>query len=146
MVFDSFFNAIFGSLINWNPLISLIVISFILTLLITIAYKYLTDQEVMKSLKLELKQLQKEIKESRNDTARMMELNKRSMEKNMQYMLKSFKPTLITLIPIIIIFNWIRNAYNGLELNFLGINSWIWIYIIFSIVFSIILRKLMRVH
>lgn len=146
MVFDSFFNAIFGSLISWNPLIALIIISFILTLLITIAYKYLTDQEVMKSLKLEIKEFQKQIKESKNDTAKMMELNKRSMEKNMQYMMKSFKPTLITLIPIIIIFNWIRNAYNGLELNFLGINSWIWIYIIFSIVFSIGLRKLMRVH
>jgi len=146
MVFDNFFNFVFGYFINWSPLGGLIIISFIITLLITIAYKYLTDQEVMKSLKLELKELQKEVKEAKNDTARMMELNKRSMEKNMQYMMKSFKPTLITLIPILIIFNWIRNVYNGLELNFLGINSWIWIYIIFSIVFSIILRKLMRVH
>ena len=146
MIFDSFFNAVFGFIINWDPLGGLIFLSFVITLVVTVAYKYLTDQEVMKSLKAELKEIQKEIKEAKNDTAKMMELNKRSMEKNMQYMMKSFKPTFITLIPILIIFNWLRNVYNGLELNFLGIQSWIWIYIIFSIVFSIILRKLMRVH
>ena len=76
----------------------------------------------------------------------MMELNKITMEKNMKYMMHSFKPTLYTLIPILIIFGWIRKAYEGVQLDFIGINSWIWIYIIFSIIFSLILRKLLRVH
>lgn len=143
---DSFFNFIFGPLINWHPLGALALISFILTALITVAYKYLTDQELMKSLKAELKQLQTEMKEAKNDTQKLMQLQKQSLEKNMKYMTQSFKPTLFTLIPILIIFTWIRKSYTGLELNFIGIHSWIWIYILFSIAFSIVLRKLLRVH
>jgi len=146
MVLDGFFNSIFGSLIGWSPLGGLVLISFIITIIVTVAYKYLTDQEVMKSLKAEMKELQKQVKEAKDDTHKMTELNKKSMEKNLQYMMKSFKPTFFTLIPILIIFSWLRNVYNGLELNFLGINSWIWVYIIFSVVFSLVLRKLMRVH
>lgn len=146
MVFDNFFNSVFGFLISWNPLAALIIISFILTALITIAYKYLTDQELMKSLKTELKSLQKEMKEAKHDTQKLMQLQKQSMEKNMKYMMNSFKPTLFTLIPLLIIFSGMRNSFANVELNFIGINSWIWIYIIFSILFSIILRKLLRVH
>tara|TARA_Y100000034_G_C6614891_1_gene267886 strand:- start:37 stop:474 length:438 start_codon:yes stop_codon:yes gene_type:complete len=143
---DNFFNAIFGPLISWSPLGALIIISFILTALITVAYKYFTDQELMKSLKAELKSLQHEMKEAKHDTEKVMQLQKQSMEKNMKYMMNSFKPTLITLIPILIIFSWLRAEYTDKALNFLGINSWIWIYIIFSIIFSIALRKLLRVH
>ncbi|MBI2106334.1 DUF106 domain-containing protein [Candidatus Woesearchaeota archaeon] len=146
MVFDSFFNSVFGFLIEWNPLVALIIISFILTALITIAYKYLTDQELMKSLKAELKSLQSEMKEAKHDTQKLMNLQKQSMEKNMKYMMNSFKPTLFTLIPLLIIFSWLRNSFTNVELNFFGISSWIWVYIIFSILFSIVLRKLLRVH
>jgi len=146
MVLDNFFNTIFGSLISYNPLGALIFISFILTVLITVAYKYFTDQELMKSLKAELKSLQQEMKEAKHDTQKLMQLQKQSMEKNMKYMMKSFKPTLITLVPLLVIFSWLRNSYTGIDMNFFGINSWLWVYIIFSIVFSIILRKLLRVH
>ncbi|MAG45355.1 MAG: hypothetical protein CMH63_01110 [Nanoarchaeota archaeon] len=143
---NGFFNAIFGFLINWHPLGALIIISFLLTALITVAYKYFTDQELMKSLKAELKELQGQMKEAKHDTERLMQLQKQSMEKNMKYMMNSFKPTLITLVPILIIFSWLRATYSEIDLNFLGIHSWIWIYIIFSIVFSIGLRKILRVH
>jgi uncharacterized membrane protein (DUF106 family) len=143
---DGLFNTIFGPLISWHPLGALIIISFLLTALITVAYKYFTDQELMKSLKAELKSLQAEMKEAKHDTERLMQLQKQSMEKNMKYMMNSFKPTLITLVPILIIFSWLRATYLEIDLNFFGISSWIWVYIIFSIVFSIGLRKLLRVH
>lgn len=143
---NGFFNTIFGFLIDWSPLGALIIISFILTALITIAYKYFTDQELMKSLKAELKELQQEMKDAKHDTEKLMQLQKKTMEKNMKYMMNSFKPTLITLVPILIIFSWLRAEYTGVALNFIGINSWIWIYILFSIAFSMILRKLLRVH
>jgi len=146
MVFDGFFNSIFGPLINFNPEFGLILISFLLTIVITIAYKYLTDQELMKSLKAELKELQGQMKEFKHDTAKVMQLQKVSMEKNMKYMMHSFKPTLFTFVPLIIVFGWLRSAYETIELSFLGLHSWLWIYILSSIIFSIILRKLMRVH
>jgi len=41
-----------------------------------------------------------------------MEIQKKAMEKNMQYMMGSLKPTLITLLPIFLIFGWL-NANMG---------------------------------
>jgi len=145
-MFDGFFNAIFGSIIAKSPLWGLILISFVLTLLITVAYKYLTDQELMKSLKKEMKDFQKEMKDFKDEPSKIMELQKKAMEKNMKYMMQSFKPTLFTFIPLIIVFGWLRNVYTEQTVSFIGISSWFWLYIIFSIVFSIILRKVMRVH
>ena len=147
MVFDNFFNSILGPFIETAPLTTLIIISFVITLIVTIAYKYLTNQELMKTLKEDGKKLQAEMKNNKDNTAKMLEIQKQAMEKNMKYMMHSFTPTFITFIPLLIIFTWLRNAYKDLNLNFLGlIDNWIWAYIIVSIVASIILRKLLKVH
>ncbi len=147
MVLEAFFNKIFGSLIAWNNLYALIIISFILTLIITIIYKYLTDQNLIKQLKQESKELQQKAKDHKHDTQKMMEFQKQAMEKSMSLMKHSLKPTLITFIPLIIVFGWLRTTYNDIQLNFLGfINSWLWIYIISSIIFSIILRKILKIQ
>ncbi|MBI5871809.1 DUF106 domain-containing protein [archaeon] len=124
-----------------------IIISLILTLIITLAYKFLTNQKEMKQLKLEIKELQNQAKEMRNYPEKMVDINKQVMEKNMKYMMKSFKPTLFTLIPIIFIFGYINSFYSDLgnpKLLF-GL-SWIWIYIISSIIFSMALRKLLKIY
>tara|TARA_Y100000031_G_C8061635_1_gene310900 strand:+ start:225 stop:659 length:435 start_codon:yes stop_codon:yes gene_type:complete len=142
---DSFFNAIFGSVIESSPVGGIILISFILTLLITVAYKYFTDQEVLKSLKQEMKEMRKEMKEFKDDPKKMMELQKKSMQKSMEQMKMTFKPMLITLLPLLVVFSWLRATYTDLGDVFLGL-SWIWTYIIFSIVFSMTLRKILKVH
>lgn len=145
MVLDSFFDLMFKWAIEIDPLFGIIFIAFILTLLITLAYKYMTDQEFMKKTKQEIKDVQKEMKDNKQDHKKVMELQKHAMEKNMKYMMQSFKPMLITFIPIIIIFGWLRKTYEPIGPVLFGL-SWIWGYIIFSIVFSIIIRKLLKVH
>ncbi len=146
-MFDSFFNMIFGKLIELSHLWALVIIATILTFLVTIVYKYATDQTLMKGLKDETKSLQKQMKEHKDNPSKMMEIQKQAMEKNMKYMMHSFKPMIITFIPIIIIFGWLKNTYTGVELNFLGfIDSWLWTYIIISIIASLILRKFLRVY
>ncbi|QQG39247.1 MAG: DUF106 domain-containing protein [Candidatus Woesearchaeota archaeon] len=144
---NKFFDLVFGWLISWNPLFGLIVISVILTFLVTLAYKYLTNQTLMKDLKDKLKDYQKQMKESKHDQPKMMEIQKQAMELNMKYMLQSFKPTIYTLLPLILIFNWLRLVYQGIDLNFLWfIHNWIWVYILISIAASMLLRKLLKVH
>ena len=64
------------------------------------------------------------------------------MEKNIKYMTKSFKPMLITFIPLIIMLGWLKTTYQTITLPL----GWIWIYIISSLIFSIILRKLLKIH
>jgi uncharacterized membrane protein (DUF106 family) len=146
MVFDNFFQGLFGWAINWNPVGGLLVICFILTLFITLVYKFMTDQKLLKTIKSDMKDLRKKMKEFRSDPKKMMELNKISMEKSMQQMKNTFKPMLVTFIPLILIFGWLREQYTLIEISFLGIKSWLFIYIVFSIVFSMFLRKIMKVY
>ena len=140
-------NFVFGDLVILNPLIGLIVVSFILTLLITLAYKFLTKQHLMKEWKDTLKDYQKQIKENKHDHQKVLALQKPMMEVQMKYMMHSFRPLLFTFLPLILVFNWLRTVFQGIDLNFLWfIDGWIWAYVITSVVFSIIIRKILKVH
>lgn len=110
-MFDPFFNSIFGSMISWNPAISLVIISSALTLISTIVYKYATDQNMLKELKAEMKQLQEDIKKFKDNPAKVMEAQKIIMEKNMRMMTHTMKPALFTIIPFFIIFGWLNATF-----------------------------------
>ena len=141
-IFGDFLNFIFAPLLKLGDLASLVIISFILTLLITLCYKWFTDQKLMKSLKDEIKQHQEDMKNHKDNPEKLMEIQKKSMEVNLQYMKHSFKPTLFTFIPLIIFFAWLKDTYVN---PILGMN-WIWIYIVSSIIFSMVLRKILKIH
>lgn len=108
MVFDAILNPIFSPLLMLPYLLSIILISFIISLLIVIIYKKFTDQTMMKALKEEIKDLQDKMKKLRDNPKEMMSIQKRAMESNFKYMMHSMKPTLITFIPILIIFGWLN--------------------------------------
>ncbi|MFC2136002.1 EMC3/TMCO1 family protein [Bacteroidota bacterium] len=117
---EGLLNPVFNPLLDLGYFWAILIISFVLTLLITLIYKYVTDQELMKSLKTEMKELQKELKQlTKTNPSKAMAHQKKVMEKNMQYMKHSFKPTLYTFIPIIIIFGWLNShmAYIPIEPN-----------------------------
>jgi len=127
---------------NWimsNPKGSIIAISFLVTLFITIVRYYMTDKEKMKELRDKQKRLRVEMKEHRDDPDRMMQINKQMLEDMPEQMKMSFKPMLVTMIPILIVFAWMRATYMLTSLA----GSWLWWYIGSSIVFSIILSKKM---
>ncbi len=145
MVLDSFFNFVFGWAISINSAFGLILISFIFTFLVTLAYKYFTDQDLMKQLKDDMKKLRKEMKEFRENPEKMIEIQKKSFEKSMQQMKMQFKPMLITLIPLLLLFSWLRVTYQDTGDVLFGL-SWLWIYILTSILFSLTLRKVLSVH
>lgn len=108
MVFESFLNPIFNPLLGLHPALIIAIISFIATLIITLVYKYTTDQNLMKQLKSEMKELQKQAKELRAHPEKAMKIQKKSMETNMKYMTISMKSTLYTMLPILIIFGWLN--------------------------------------
>lgn len=130
------------------PVTGLVLVSIAVTLTSTLIYKYATDQEVMKSLKEETKMLSAEAKKAKEDPKKMIELNKRIMEKNMDYMRHSFKPMIITIIPFGLFFVWLSKIYTNLGpiIPNMAWISWFWIYIIFSILLSIVLRKILKVY
>jgi uncharacterized membrane protein (DUF106 family) len=119
----------------WNARISILVLSFLVTLFITVITYYMTDRKRMKELKDKQKALRIEIKKYKDNPQKMMELNKQMIEDMPEQLKHSFKPMLITIIPIIIIFAWLRSTFVTI------LPSWFWWYIISSIIFSIGLRK-----
>jgi uncharacterized membrane protein (DUF106 family) len=104
---DTIFNPWLGQVLHLPSFFAILVISLFITLLVTIVYKYTTNQSEMKRLKEDLKKYQKEMRETK-DTKKLMEIQKKSLDLNMKYMMASFKSTLYTFIPIIIIFAWLN--------------------------------------
>ena len=124
-------------LIQNNPRISIIILSFIVTLFITIVNYFMTDRNRMKEIKEKQKRLRVELKEFKDNPQKMMEINKQMMEDMPEQLKHSFKPMLVTIIPLLILFKWLRATFLITEIA----GSWFWWYIISSIAFSMILRK-----
>jgi uncharacterized membrane protein (DUF106 family) len=95
MVFSSLLDPVFGPLLNINPLWALIIIALVLATLITLVYRWMTDQHLMKSLKEEIKGFQNQMKELKHDPKKVMEVQKRAMETNMKYMMHSMKYNMV---------------------------------------------------
>ena len=128
-----------NELIVLYPRTSIILISFLITLVMTLVTKKFTDQNRMKELKGIQKACQIKLKEVRGNADEMTKINKQMMECSMELMKHSFRPMLITFIPILLIFWWVRTAYTGV------LASWIWWYLGSAIISSIILRKVFDV-
>jgi len=122
-----------------NPIPALIVVSVLVTFVSTLAHKWLTNQEHMKNLKKRQKEIQKELKGCK-DQCKMKELNSEMLKLTGVMMKSSFKPMFVTILPFLILFWWLRSIYEPI----MG-HGWIWYYLGFSVVASIILRKVMDV-
>lgn len=134
-----------------DPALFMVIAAFLIALLITFIYKYGSDQSAMKRVKEEVKELQAKVKEHKEDKEKMAELQKEMASKSLEQMKYSFKPMLYTFPPVILIFWWLRNLFEGTGVIFtipvvnLGLD-WLWTYILFSFIFSILVRKLLKVH
>jgi uncharacterized membrane protein (DUF106 family) len=109
MVFDSLLNPVFYPLLDSTGYFwTLLILSFLITWITTLVYKYTTNQSLMKDLKDEQKALQKQVKELKNEPDKAMKAQKRMMEINSKYMMHSFKPMIFTFLPVIIFFGWMN--------------------------------------
>jgi len=135
-----------GALLRWNLTIGMLLVVLIITMITTIIQKYATDQKALKELRQEQKILQEEMKKFRDDPAKISELSKKQME----FIPRTFKLTsrtiLFTGIPFILFFRWFYDFFAAIgEPKFFGFLSWFWFYLIFTMIFSSILRKVMKV-
>lgn len=114
MVFENLLDPVFFPLLNLPTLWAILLLSFFISIIVTVLYKYTTDQNLMKQLKDEMKEFQKEIKELRKEPEKAMAVQKKAMQTNMKYMMQSMKSTLYSILPLIIIFSWM-NAHLAYE-------------------------------
>jgi len=134
-----------GSLLNWDKTLGMFIIVFVIAVILTLIQKYGTDQETLKKIKEEQKFLQEEIKKYKDNPDKILELNKKQMEIIPKTFDITMKPLIYTFIPFILFFRWFNDYFSSLNFRFFGFLSWFWFYLIFSIIFSNILRKVFKV-
>ena len=143
-------NELIGFLLNWTMKYgdfgSIVIVSFILGFFTTLVYKYFTNQDALKKIKEENKRLQDEMKNHKDNPKRMAELQKEALQKSLIEPFKhQMKPLLITFAPFVLVFGWLRANFAGAGDIFL-VFGWFGTYIIFSIIFSSLMRKMLRVY
>ncbi len=126
--------------INQNPRVSIILISLTITLLITLVNFFFLDKEKMRGIKARQKELQVKMKEHQKagETDKIMELQKELFSSTGEMMKHSLKPMLITMIPIIVLFSFIRNVYAETIIS----SSWFWYYLVSALAGSMLFRKI----
>ena len=143
----SVLNPTFGYILNINLVIGFLFITFLITLITTLLQKYTTDQEALKQLKEDQKKSQEEMKMHSHDPGKVMELQKKQFENFPKTFDLTMKPLLYTAIPFILLLRWFSDIFKNLgDPKFFGFLGWIWFYIIFSLIFNIILRKILKVY
>ena len=113
-------NAIFNPILALdpnptNPALTVLIIAFIVSLITTIANKYLVDQEKMNEIQERNKAFQKELRDAqkRGDGKKIAELQAKQgemMQDQTAMMSNQFKPMIVTFVPIILIFFWMRSS------------------------------------
>ena len=103
----SFLDPVLSPILSLNPTMALFLLSFFISLMVTLIYKWTTDQNLMKQLKDEISSLQAQLKALQHDPQKSLDVQKRAMEVNMKYMMHSFRSTFFTLIPMIFIFGFL---------------------------------------
>jgi|TARA_Y100000296_G_C4947110_1_gene144391 uncharacterized membrane protein (DUF106 family) len=127
-------------IIQANPKSSIIVFAGIMSLFITIVNYFVLDKDKVKASKKKQKELRLLMKDLKDSPVKMMELQKEQMSLAMTNMKHSFKPMLITMIPILVFFWWIKELYVNTTLG----GSWFWYYLVSAIFFSIVFRKIFK--
>ncbi len=128
-------------IITTYPRTSIIIIGCLVTLVSALVTTWLTDQDHMRTLKKRQKAISKEIKEwqKKGDHCAMEKLNKEVLEITGVMMKSQFKPLLVTIVPFLLLFHWMRGIFTPI-MDF----SWFWYYFATSIISNMIYRKVFK--
>ena len=98
-----------------NPALTVLIIAFIVSLITTVANKYLVDQDELNEKQKAMQEFNKELREAqkRGDGKKIAELQAKQadmMKDQTAMMTDQFKPMIVTFVPIILIFFWMRTS------------------------------------
>ena len=140
MLFRSF-------LLGWNLTWGMLIIVFVISLITVLIQKYATDQETLKEMKKEQKIIKEELKKYRDHPEKIMQLQKKQLEFLPKTMKLSMRAIAYTAIPFILFFKWFEDYFGALSattgepVRFLGFLGWFLFYLIFTMIFSAIIKK-----
>ncbi|MDR2623087.1 MAG: EMC3/TMCO1 family protein [Methanobrevibacter sp.] len=114
--FDQVFNPIIALDPNpKNPLLTIFLIAFLISLFTNLAQKYLMDHEKLDSMKEKQSEFQKRMSAARKsgdpkELSKLQAEQQEFMKIQSEVMMMSFKPMLVTAAPILLFFWWIRGS------------------------------------
>ncbi|WP_407391523.1 DUF106 domain-containing protein [Methanobrevibacter sp.] len=113
-------NAIFNPILAMdpnpaNPALTVLIIAFIVSLITTIANKYLVDQDELNAQQAKMKEVNQRMRDAqkRGDGKELAKIQAEQadlMKDQTAMMTNQFKPMLVTFVPIILIFFWMRSS------------------------------------
>ncbi|MCU0642196.1 MAG: EMC3/TMCO1 family protein [archaeon] len=127
-------------LIQQHPLPSVIVMGILISFFISLVNYFVLDKEKMHAIKAKQKALQEEMKKHKDNPTKLMELQKEMFSHMGETFKHSMKPMLITFIPLMILFPFMRTALVETAIK----GTWFWWYIGVSLVSSLFFRKLFK--
>ncbi|MDA3855731.1 MAG: hypothetical protein PF569_05705 [Candidatus Woesearchaeota archaeon] len=145
---------LFGSTlpVTSSPILDIYLITLLTSSFITLVNKYMSDQTKIRALKVEMKDLRKEHRELMiKDPKKAQKIQQAMMKKNLENMKHTMNPKImiITMLPMLFLIGILRQYYGpfGEFFNFLGFTmfGWLGTYIVFSIINSLILKKVLDV-
>jgi len=134
-----------GALLNFDLTFGMIVLVFLLSVFMSLIQKYTTDQKTLREIKEEQKRLQEDMKKFEVGSKEHTELSMKSMKFIGPMFKLSMRPIIYTAIPIILLFRWFTDYFALVDFRFFGFLSWFWFYLLGSIIFSSILRKVLKI-
>jgi len=134
-----------GALLNWNLTYGMIILVLLLSIFMTLIQKYTTDQKTIREIKEEQKKLQGDMKKFEVGSKEHTELSMKSMKFIGPMFKLSMRPIVYTAIPIILLFRWFADYFALVDFKFFGFLSWFWFYLLGSLIFSSVLRKVLKI-
>ena len=98
-----------------NPALTVLIISFIVSLITTVANKYLVDQDELNEQQAKMKDINKRLREAQKkgdgkEVAKIQSEQMEAMGDQTAMMSNQFKPIIVTMVPILLIFWWMRSS------------------------------------
>ncbi len=140
--------------ITWlTPLLFTIFISLATSILSQLSFKFFANNKFLKEGLKEAKELQQKMLKMNQTDQEYQETQNKLLDLNMKIMSEQFKPTMITMIPFLLIFAYAKTVIPsdltlipfGFTMPLLGEGlEFFGVYFLASIIFSNILRKLLN--
>lgn len=140
--------------ITWlTPLIFTVLLSVLTSILSQLSFKFFANGEFLKQGMKEAKELQQRMLKMDQSDKEYMEVQNKLLDLNMKLMTEQFKPTMITMVPFLLLFAYAKSVipldqtliHFGFTLPLIGEGlEFFGVYFLTSIICSNLLRKLLN--
>ena len=133
------------------PIVIIFLVSIGVAVLSNLAYKYVTDQAMIRQVREDTKHLQESLK-AQTDPQKKLEIQQQITSLSMKLMPQQFKPMLVTIVPFLLIFTFLNKLFTNVSiipLPFMLFGKpwlgWFGTYLICTLVLMPIFKKVFKV-